>query len=142
MTERERDEVDESEVHPGDARLTAADVAHFQARLLALREHMITRRHAHLAPALVGDGNDSDDFDRATTTEQNLLSLRFAEEDRSVLVEIDAALARIEEGSFGVCEGSGNPIGRARLEARPWARNSVEFEEEAEKREKQRHRYG
>lgn len=138
----ERDEVNESAVHPGDARLTDDEIATFRERLIGLREHMRTRRQQHLAPTLGGDGNESDDFDRASTTEQNLLSLRFADEDRTVLLEIEAALERIDEGTFGICEGSGRPIGRARLEARPWARNSVEFEEEIEKREKQRHRYG
>jgi DnaK suppressor protein len=46
---------------------------------------------------------------------------------RKLLVEIDDALNRITTGTYGICEGTGKPIRKARLEAQPWARYSVEY---------------
>ena len=47
--------------------------------------------------------------------------------ERKILHEIDAALSRIEDKTYGICEGTGKPIAKARLEAKPWARYSVEY---------------
>jgi RNA polymerase-binding protein DksA len=61
------------------------------------------------------------------------MTLGLMEGRQSVLEEIDDALARIEEGSYGICLGTGRPIGRARLRARPWARYCIEYAEALEK---------
>jgi len=47
--------------------------------------------------------------------------------ERRLLTEIDEALRRIEEGTYGICEGTNKPIPKARLEAQPWARYCVEY---------------
>jgi DnaK suppressor protein len=47
--------------------------------------------------------------------------------ERRLLVQIEDALGRIETGTYGICEGTGKPISKARLEAQPWARYSVEY---------------
>lgn len=52
--------------------------------------------------------------------------LRLAGSERELLGEIDAALTRIDDGTYGVCEETGEPIGLARLEAKPWARLCIE----------------
>ena len=60
------------------------------------------------------------------------LTLTLVESERKELTEIDRALARIREGTFGICEGTGEPIGRARLEAIPWARHSIDYQRRLE----------
>lgn len=69
----------------------------------------------------------SDSFDRDLA--HGLLSL-----EQNALAEIDAALQRIHDGTYGVCEITGKPIPRRRLEAIPWARCTVEAQAELEKR--------
>ena len=68
----------------------------------------------------------SDNFEQEFT-------LELLDSERKVLVEIEDALKRIEEGTFGICEGTGKPIERSRLEAIPWARYSVEYANQMEK---------
>ena len=68
----------------------------------------------------------SDSFDRDLA--QSLLSL-----EQNALAEIDAALQRIRDGTYGVCEITGKPIPRQRLEAIPWARCTVEAQDKLEK---------
>jgi RNA polymerase-binding protein DksA len=53
--------------------------------------------------------------------------------ERKLLQEIDDALQRIEEGAYGICEGTGKPIPKARLRAQPWARCCVEYARSLEK---------
>jgi RNA polymerase-binding protein DksA len=54
-------------------------------------------------------------------------ALGLMDSERKLLAEIDAALQRIEDGTYGICEGSGQPIPKARLEAIPWARYCIEY---------------
>jgi DnaK suppressor protein len=61
-------------------------------------------------------------------------SLGLMAEEKKILVEIDHALARIEDGSYGICEGLGIPIEQPRLEAIPWTRYSLEYAKKVEKR--------
>jgi len=56
------------------------------------------------------------------------LAVGLMDSQRRILHEIDCALDRIEQGTYGVCEGTGKPISRARLEAVPWARYCIEYE--------------
>jgi DnaK suppressor protein len=58
---------------------------------------------------------------------------KLLERDVRLLAEIDRALAKIREGAYGLCEGTGEPIGYARLRLQPWARYSVEYQEELER---------
>lgn len=59
-------------------------------------------------------------------------TLGLVEKDRQLLREINIALAKIRDGSYGVCEGTGKPIARARLEVKPWARYSIEHARQLE----------
>jgi DnaK suppressor protein len=65
--------------------------------------------------------------DLGTDNFQQEFSLGLMDSERRILHEIDDALHRIEAGTYGICEGTGKPISRARLEAQPWARYSVEY---------------
>lgn len=79
-----------------------------------------------------------DTIDQATSTSERLLHLRLLDKQTKLLREIDRALERIEEGTFGFCEGTGEEIDHKRLELRPWARFSAEYKSEIEKRERNR----
>ncbi len=77
-----------------------------------------------------------DVVDRASSETEKSLELRTRDRQRKLIAKIDAALKRIEEGTYGYCEDSGEPIGLARLDARPIATLSLEAQEKHEKREK------
>ncbi len=65
--------------------------------------------------------------DIGTDTYEQEFALGLMDSERKILHEIDDALQRIEEGVFGICEGTGKPIPKARLQAQPWARYCVEY---------------
>lgn len=70
--------------------------------------------------------------DLGTDNYEQEFALGLMDGERRILHEIDEALQRIEEGVYGICEGTGNPIPKARLEAQPWARYCVEYARLAE----------
>ncbi len=72
--------------------------------------------------------------DVGTDSYEQEFTLGLVESERKLLVEIDEALDRIRNGTFGVCVISGQPIGEARLEAKPWAKYSIEVARDREKR--------
>ena len=59
-------------------------------------------------------------------------TLRLVDKDRQLLREINHALSKIRDGTYGICEGTGKPIGKARLEVKPWARHSIEYTRQME----------
>ena len=77
-----------------------------------------------------------DENDHAAAIVQQGISLEVQERDRQLMMEIDRALAKIENGSYGICEDSEEPIDEARLEAQPWTRYCVESAEKRELRKK------
>jgi DnaK suppressor protein len=74
--------------------------------------------------------------DRASTEAERQLELRTRDRQRKLIAKIDAALRRIDDGSYGFCEESGEPISLKRLDARPIATLSIEAQERHERREK------
>ena len=76
--------------------------------------------------------------DQGTDAYEQEFTLGLVEKDRELLREINAALAKIHDGSYGLCEGTGEPIGKPRLEARPWAKYSIEYARKLEKPSYQR----
>jgi len=79
----------------------------------------------------------ADPADRATQEEQHSLELRTRDRERKLLRKIESALSKIESGTYGYCENTGEPIGLARLIARPTATLSIEAQERHEQRERQ-----
>ncbi len=65
--------------------------------------------------------------DMGTDNYEQEFTLGLVEKDRNLLREINDALAKIQNGAYGICEGTGKPIAKARLEAQPWARYSIEY---------------
>ena len=78
----------------------------------------------------------ADPNDRATIEEENSIELRIRDRERKMLPRVDAALRRIDEGRFGFCEETGDPIGLRRLLARPTTVYSIEAQERHERRER------
>ena len=83
-----------------------------------------------------GARNIPDVADRASEETDRALELRTRDRERKLVAKIDAALRRIEEGTYGYCEETGEPISLGRLEARPTATLSVEAQERHERRER------
>ena len=108
----------------------------FRQRLLALRGQLMENLRdttEHLQETEVA----SDPSDRATQEEEQAIELRARDRERKLLKKIDEALARIAGGSYGYCEDTGEPIGIARLLARPVATLSVEAQDKRERTQKQ-----
>jgi DnaK suppressor protein len=80
--------------------------------------------------------NHPDIADRASSETDRSLELRTRDRQRKLIAKIDEALQRIEEGNYGYCEETGEPIGVARLDARPIATLSLEAQERHERRER------
>lgn len=77
-----------------------------------------------------------DEADRASLEEEQRLAFRMRDRERKLLQKIDAAIARIDAGTFGWCEETGEPIGLARLLARPTATLSIDGQERKEARQR------
>jgi DnaK suppressor protein len=72
--------------------------------------------------------------DMGTDNYEQEFTLGLMEKDRKLLRDLNDALAKLQNGTYGICEGTGKPISRARLEAQPWARYSIEYARKLEKR--------
>jgi len=114
------------------APLTAAQLAKLRARLLAEK----ARLHAGegtLAPVREARERSADEMDEAEASLVQHEALGRAAHDRSHLALVDRALQKIEAGTYGVSELSGEPIGYARLDAVPWARFTAAEQEQLER---------
>lgn len=123
---------------PDEEYMNERQLAYFRDKLLVWRENLLEEAKGTLdglrdtAHHEVGD-----DVDRATREADQALELRTRDRCRKLVHKIDQALARIKDGSYGYCEETGEPIGLARLEARPVATLSVEAQERREIKERQ-----
>ncbi len=77
-----------------------------------------------------------EEIDQASQASEQALHMRLLDKDLKLLREIDLALARFEDGSYGYCMGTGEEIERKRLELRPWTRYSLEHKQELERKKK------
>jgi DnaK suppressor protein len=125
----------EPRAHP-DAGLSKAQVKRLHSRLLEERNSVLHEIRRSVQGAVEEVPTFTESIDQAQhETEQNF-RLRLADKQRKLLNEIQAALLKFEEGEYGICEGTEEPIGFARLEVRPWARYSVEYKEMKDRRER------
>jgi DnaK suppressor protein len=109
---------------------------YFRQKLLTWKEEIIRQTKETLAGLHDESIQHADLADRATSETDRALELRARDRQRKLIAKIDAALARIEDGSYGYCEETGEPIGLKRLDARPIATLSVEAQERHERRER------
>lgn len=110
--------------------------AYFRKRLLDWKDDILRQTRETLAILHEDSTQHADLADRATSETDRTTELRTRDRLRKLIAKIDAALARIEDGSYGYCEDTGEPIGLKRLDARPIATLSVEAQERHERREK------
>jgi DnaK suppressor protein len=109
---------------------------YFRARLLDWKDDIIKETRDTLQHLQDENQNHSDLADRASSETDRAIELRARDRQRKLISKIDAALQRIDEGTYGFCEETGEPIAIKRLEARPIATLSVEAQERHERRER------
>ncbi len=111
-------------------------VEYFRQKLLNWKKSLLSQSQDTLEDLRQGGLNQPDDIDRASLETDKALDLRTKDRARKLISKIDEALKRIEDGTYGYCEETGEPIGLERLEARPVATLSIEAQERHERMEK------
>ncbi len=109
---------------------------YFRKKLEGWKEEIVRESRETLVHLQSGDTQLPDIADRASTETERTLELRTRDRQRKLIAKIDDALMRIEEGTYGYCEETGDPIGLKRLDARPIATLSIEAQERHERRER------
>jgi DnaK suppressor protein len=109
---------------------------YFRTKLLSWKEDILRQTRETLNGLHNETSQHADLADRATSETDKALELRARDRQRKVISKIDAALQRIEDGTYGYCEETGEPIALKRLEARPIATLSIEAQERHERRER------
>lgn len=111
---------------------------YFRQKLVVWRKELMEETNETLVSLQEEDTYAADLTDRASNETDRAIILRTRDRDRRLIMKIDDALRRLDEGTYGYCEETGEPIGLARLEARPIATLSVEAQERREREEKTR----
>ena len=109
---------------------------YFRNKLLAWKDEILRERRGTLENLQEESQNHPDMADRASSESDRALELRTRDRQRKLIGKIESALKRIDDGTYGYCEETGDPIGVARLDARPTATLSLEAQELHERREK------
>jgi DnaK suppressor protein len=117
-----------------DSGLTVEQLAQLQEQLQQERA-TLTRRLAARRGTLTGLSERApDDADWASASADQGLLARLVDRDAKLLAEVNHALAKFSDGTYGLCELSDEPIGFERLQARPWSRHAVAQKEQVERR--------
>ncbi|BCP54347.1 RNA polymerase-binding transcription factor DksA [Kaistia sp. 32K] len=109
---------------------------YFRKKLLAWKDDILRESRETLQHLQDENVNHPDLADRASSETDRAIELRARDRQRKLIAKIDAALQRIEDGSYGYCEETGEPISLKRLDARPIATLSIEAQERHERRER------
>jgi len=109
---------------------------YFRRKLLAWRSDILEDSRDTIESMKDGTRNIPDVADRASEETDRALELRTRDRERKLVAKIDSALRRIDEGEYGYCDVTGEPISLKRLNARPIATMSLEAQERHERREK------
>ena len=109
---------------------------YFRRKLLAWKEDILHESRETLAALQSENENHPDLADRASSETDRAIELRARDRQRKLIAKIDAALGRLDDGTYGYCEETGEPISLKRLDARPIATLSIEAQERHERREK------
>ena len=116
--------------------MSPTQIEYFRQRLLRWRSELLREADGTLASLSQGGIHESDITDRASVETDRALELRTRDRARKLISKIDQALMRVENGSYGFCEETDEPIGLRRLEARPIATLSIEAQERHERMER------
>ena len=128
----------QEDYRPSDAEefMCAEQRAYFLQKLKAWKESIVEESRATMAQLQVDSLREPDIADRASSETDWSIELRTRDRQRKLIAKIDAAIQRIDDGSYGFCEETGEPIALKRLEARPIATLSIEAQERHERRER------
>jgi DnaK suppressor protein len=121
---------------PDEPFMNERQKAYFRDKLLHWKEAILLEAQGTLSQLQVDSLREADLTDRASSETDWSIELRTRDRQRKLISKIEAALRRIEEGEYGYCEVTGEPISLARLEARPIATMTVEAQERHERNEK------
>ena len=116
--------------------MNARQLEYFKKKLLKWKEDILRESRETVSHLQSETENHPDVADRASSETDRALELRTRDRQRKLISKIEEALGRIEDGSYGYCEETGEPIGLARLDARPIATLSLEAQERHERRER------
>lgn len=119
---------------------TDKDLEFFRAELLNKRRELMGDMHSMEREALSKNSSDLSTLpvhmaDQGTDAYEQEFTLTLVEKDRQLLRDVNDALAKIQNGTYGICEGTALPISRARLEAVPWSRFSIEHQRALERKQ-------
>ena len=120
----------------GEEYMSPEQTEHFKNILFSWKKMLMSEAEKTMDHMKQDSSKLSDPNDAATQEEEFRLELRTRDRERKLITKIDQALSRIDDGSYGYCEDTGEPIGIKRLEARPIATLSIEAQERHEKMEK------
>ncbi|WP_061932905.1 RNA polymerase-binding protein DksA [Aureimonas sp. AU22] len=109
---------------------------YFRKKLLAWKADILRESRETLEALASENANLADAADRASSETDRAIELRARDRQRKLIAKIDAAIERIDDGTYGYCEETGEPISLRRLDARPIATLSLEAQERHERREK------
>jgi RNA polymerase-binding transcription factor DksA len=122
--------------------LTTAEIEKYKKQLIIMREELLKEFKKLSGAAKDDTGNDASEghgsysmhlADAASDSHDRSMSLDLASNEMELVSEIENALHKIESGNYGICEGSGKPISKARLDAVPYVRFTREYQEAFEK---------
>lgn len=116
--------------------MNPTQVEYFRQKLARWRSELLRDAGGTLASLSEGGIHEADITDRASVETDRALELRTRDRARKLISKIDQAMQRIESGTYGFCEDTGEPIGLRRLEARPIATLSIEAQERHERMER------
>ena len=130
--------VDKEKYRPSEDEpfMNERQLEYFKQKLLDWKEDILRESRETLSHLQTETENHPDIADRASSETDRALELRTRDRQRKLISKIDDAIRRIEDNSYGYCEETGEPIGLARLEARPIATLSLEAQERHERRER------
>ena len=130
------DETQEYRPHADEPFMSLRQQAYFRRKLTGWRDSIRLEAQGTLSQLQVDSMREPDLNDRASSETDWSIELRTRDRQRKLIGKIEAALRRIDEGEYGYCEVTGEPISLGRLEARPIATMTVEAQERHERHEK------
>lgn len=105
-------------------------------KLLESKRQELAMRLKSRRPSTASEQSPGDEADQAADDAGISLETRLMDRDAKLLREVERALEKVQDKTYGLCEGTDEPIGYARLKLRPWTRYCVTYKEELERKEK------
>jgi DnaK suppressor protein len=119
--------------------LTTKQTSELRQQLLSRKEELLTNINTRASTSTKVEADQMiEEIDQATASQDQAVTLRVMDKEVKLLDEVNRALAKFEQGNYGLCEGTEEPIGYRRLKVVPWARYSVEHKEQRELDQMQR----